>query len=161
MPSAIASFGFTERQARFLLNVLLHSGVFVERQFLHRGIACLVLACEKVKSPPGVNAGGSARNHRRADDPRVRSASSLTTADGISFRERCDDLMVPVRSTAVDTVPEIVPASSQNGASRANSSQDDGRNADRRLANRYVPCDVICGPRVNRRPVILARRAKA
>ena len=32
--NAIASFGFTERQARFLLNVLLHSGVFVERQVL-------------------------------------------------------------------------------------------------------------------------------
>ena len=31
---AIAAFGFTERQARFLLNVLLHSGVFVERQYL-------------------------------------------------------------------------------------------------------------------------------
>ena len=31
--NAIASFGFTERQARFLLNVLLHSGVFVERQY--------------------------------------------------------------------------------------------------------------------------------
>ena len=30
---AIAAFGFTERQARFLLNVLLHSGVFVERQY--------------------------------------------------------------------------------------------------------------------------------
>ena len=30
---AIAPFGFTERQARFLLNVLLHSGVFVERQY--------------------------------------------------------------------------------------------------------------------------------
>ena len=30
--NAIASFGFTERQARFLLHVLLHSGVFVERQ---------------------------------------------------------------------------------------------------------------------------------
>ena len=29
---AIAAFGFTERQARFLVNVLLHSGVFVERQ---------------------------------------------------------------------------------------------------------------------------------
>jgi hypothetical protein len=29
---AIAAFGFSERQARFLLNVLLHSGVFVERQ---------------------------------------------------------------------------------------------------------------------------------
>ena len=29
---AIAAFGFGERQARFLLNVLLHSGVFVERQ---------------------------------------------------------------------------------------------------------------------------------
>ena len=28
---AIAAFGFSERQARFLLNVLLHSGVFVER----------------------------------------------------------------------------------------------------------------------------------
>ena len=30
---AIASFGFTERQARFLLQVLLHSGVFLERQY--------------------------------------------------------------------------------------------------------------------------------
>src|SRR3954465_3641670 len=29
----IAAFGFSERQARFLLNVLLHSGVFVERQY--------------------------------------------------------------------------------------------------------------------------------
>ena len=32
--NAIASFGFTERQARFLVNVLLHSGVFVERAVL-------------------------------------------------------------------------------------------------------------------------------
>jgi hypothetical protein len=31
--NAIASFGFTDRQARFLVNVLLHSGVFVERQY--------------------------------------------------------------------------------------------------------------------------------
>jgi hypothetical protein len=31
--NAIASFGFTERQARFLTNVPLHSGVFVERQY--------------------------------------------------------------------------------------------------------------------------------
>jgi hypothetical protein len=30
---AIAAFGFTERQARFLVEVLLHSGVFVERQY--------------------------------------------------------------------------------------------------------------------------------
>lgn len=30
---AIAAFGFTERQARFLLEVLLHSGVFLERQY--------------------------------------------------------------------------------------------------------------------------------
>lgn len=30
---AIASFGFTDRQARFLLEVLLHSGVFLERQY--------------------------------------------------------------------------------------------------------------------------------
>lgn len=30
---AIASFGFTERQSKFLLTVLLHSGVFVERQY--------------------------------------------------------------------------------------------------------------------------------
>ena len=30
---AIAAFGFTERQARFLLQVLLHSGVFLERQY--------------------------------------------------------------------------------------------------------------------------------
>ena len=31
--NAISSFGFTERQARFLVNVLLHAGVFVERQY--------------------------------------------------------------------------------------------------------------------------------
>jgi hypothetical protein len=31
--NAIVSFGFTERQSRFLVNVLLHSGVFVERQY--------------------------------------------------------------------------------------------------------------------------------
>jgi hypothetical protein len=30
---AIASFGFTDRQARFLVDVLLHAGVFVERQY--------------------------------------------------------------------------------------------------------------------------------
>lgn len=30
---AVATFGFTDRQARFLLEVLLHSGVFVERQY--------------------------------------------------------------------------------------------------------------------------------
>jgi hypothetical protein len=30
---AIATFGFTERQARFLVTVMLHSGVFVERQY--------------------------------------------------------------------------------------------------------------------------------
>jgi hypothetical protein len=30
---ALARFGFTDRQARFLVQVLLHSGVFVERQF--------------------------------------------------------------------------------------------------------------------------------
>jgi hypothetical protein len=30
---AIAAFGFSERQARFLVNVLLHAGVFVERQY--------------------------------------------------------------------------------------------------------------------------------
>ena len=30
---AVASFGFTERQARFLVTVMLHSGVFVERQY--------------------------------------------------------------------------------------------------------------------------------
>ena len=31
--AAVARFGFTDRQARFLVQVLLHSGVFVERQF--------------------------------------------------------------------------------------------------------------------------------
>jgi hypothetical protein len=31
--AAIAAFGFTERQARFLVQVLLHAGVFVERQY--------------------------------------------------------------------------------------------------------------------------------
>ena len=30
---AIAAFGFTERQARFLVEVTIHSGVFVERQY--------------------------------------------------------------------------------------------------------------------------------
>ena len=31
--AAITAFGFTERQARFLLHVLLHAGIFVERQY--------------------------------------------------------------------------------------------------------------------------------
>jgi len=31
--TAIERFGFTERQARFLVNVLVHSGVFLERQY--------------------------------------------------------------------------------------------------------------------------------
>ena len=30
---AVQSFGFTERQARFLVHVLVHSGVFLERQY--------------------------------------------------------------------------------------------------------------------------------
>ena len=30
---AIAAFGFTEREARFLLTATVHSGVFVERQY--------------------------------------------------------------------------------------------------------------------------------
>lgn len=30
---AVAAFGFTDRQSRFLLEVLLHSGVFLERQY--------------------------------------------------------------------------------------------------------------------------------
>lgn len=31
--AAVAAFGFTERQARFVVTVLLHAGVFVERQY--------------------------------------------------------------------------------------------------------------------------------
>ncbi len=30
---AVAAFGFTDRQARFLVDVMIHSGVFVERQY--------------------------------------------------------------------------------------------------------------------------------
>lgn len=30
--AAVGDFGFTPRQARFLVEVLIHSGVFVERQ---------------------------------------------------------------------------------------------------------------------------------
>ncbi len=30
---AVAAFGFTERQTRFLVEVMIHSGVFVERQY--------------------------------------------------------------------------------------------------------------------------------
>ena len=30
---AVQRFGFTERQARFLVHVLVHSGVFLERQY--------------------------------------------------------------------------------------------------------------------------------
>jgi hypothetical protein len=29
---AVAGFGFSERQARFLVTVMVHSGVFLERQ---------------------------------------------------------------------------------------------------------------------------------
>src|SRR5580704_18127397 len=30
---AVAAFGFTDRQARFLVRVLVHAGVFLERQY--------------------------------------------------------------------------------------------------------------------------------
>jgi hypothetical protein len=30
---AVTAFGFTQRQARFLVEVLIHSGVFVERRY--------------------------------------------------------------------------------------------------------------------------------
>ncbi len=33
--AAVGAFGFTPRQARFLVEVLIHSGVFVERQYCH------------------------------------------------------------------------------------------------------------------------------
>lgn len=33
--AAIGAFGFSPRQARFLVDVLIHSGVFVERQYCH------------------------------------------------------------------------------------------------------------------------------
>jgi hypothetical protein len=35
---AVAAFGLTERQARFLVEVMIHSGVFVERQYCRFGI---------------------------------------------------------------------------------------------------------------------------
>ena len=35
---AIEAFGFTDRHARFLLQVLLHSGVFVERHYVEPAI---------------------------------------------------------------------------------------------------------------------------
>jgi hypothetical protein len=31
--AAVAGFGFTERQARFLVTVMVYSGVFLERQY--------------------------------------------------------------------------------------------------------------------------------
>jgi hypothetical protein len=31
--AAVAGFGFIERQARFLVTVMVHSGVFLERQY--------------------------------------------------------------------------------------------------------------------------------
>jgi hypothetical protein len=31
--AAVSAFGFTERQARFLVTVMVHSGVFLERQY--------------------------------------------------------------------------------------------------------------------------------
>ena len=34
--AAVAGFGFTERQARFLVTVMVHSGVLLERQYLQR-----------------------------------------------------------------------------------------------------------------------------
>ena len=33
---AVSAFGFTLRQARFLVEVMIHSGVFVERQYCVR-----------------------------------------------------------------------------------------------------------------------------
>ena len=33
--TAVGAFGFTERQSRFLVTVMLHAGVCLGRQYLH------------------------------------------------------------------------------------------------------------------------------
>jgi hypothetical protein len=50
---ALVPFGLTERQARFLVTVMLHSGVFVGRQYA--AFAGITLSCSTPRaSGPGI-----------------------------------------------------------------------------------------------------------
>jgi hypothetical protein len=73
----IAAFGFTERQARFLLNVLLHSGVFVERQYCSfAGIVHGQKSTDFLKR----SSSGDSRRRSRLESSIVAGCSMCTTS---------------------------------------------------------------------------------
>ena len=72
---AIAAFGFTERQARFLLNVLLHSGVFIERQYLQ-----LLPASSTARRAPTSSRRSSSGDSRRRSPPASSIAGECSTS---------------------------------------------------------------------------------
>lgn len=66
----IAAFGFTERQSCFLLNVLLHSGDFVERQYCaFAGIATTINDWKRCRQ--SLNGWKEARRSIRRPKPRT------------------------------------------------------------------------------------------
>ena len=78
---AIAAFGFTERQARFLLNVLLHSGVFVERQYLQPSPASSTARRARTSSRRS-SSGDSRRRSPRASSIAGGCFTSTTSRSG-------------------------------------------------------------------------------
>ncbi len=77
---AIAAFGFTERQARFLLHVLLHSGVFVERQYC--AFAGMVHGQKSTDFIKRSSSGGSPRRSPRGSSIVDACSTSTTSRSG-------------------------------------------------------------------------------
>jgi hypothetical protein len=91
----IAAFGFTERQARFLLQVLLHSGVFLERQYCHfAGIVHGQKSTDCAPSAIIVRFG-------------IRCVTTSTTADGCAGHHAFDarSVLVTVQGSSLRAGP--------------------------------------------------------
>jgi len=69
--NAVIAFGFTERQARFLVHVLVHAGVFIERQY------CAF--AQNRSRPEHARLSGQARQPRLRDRYHARRAAPRPT----------------------------------------------------------------------------------
>ena len=90
---AVAAFGFTERQARFLVTVLLHAGVFLERQYC--GFAGIVHGQKSTdlrddRAPPasGCYSDPPARSAARRRPARLAGPEARAIAGGVIGDER-------------------------------------------------------------------------
>ena len=73
----VAAFGFTERQARFLVNVLLHSGYWSSARYL--SFAGIVHG-QKTRTSSGRSSSGDSRRRSRRESSIAAGCSTSTTS---------------------------------------------------------------------------------